>query len=121
MLFPHQTKVKRTKLSTSLSKIVQGYQAEISINLLPEAISDNDKHSPGENSSIWVCTSQESESFYETGGIAQWLAYLLREPAALVSIPIILEIFPEEKIVAVAEVYQLCCLEESEQWLENVS
>ena len=70
MLFSHQTKVKRTKLRASQYKIVQGggSKAEISINLLPEAISDYDKHSPGENSSICVSTLQESESFNETGG-----------------------------------------------------
>ena len=36
------------------------------------------------------------------------------------SIPSIPEKFSEEKIVAVAEVNQWLCLEESGQWLENV-
>ena len=40
------------------------------------------------------------------GSIAQWLAYLLPEPAAQGSIPIIPEIFSEEKNVDVAEVNQ---------------
>ena len=33
---------------------------------------------------------------------------------------IFFDFFSEEKIVHVAEVYQWHCLEESEQWLENV-
>ena len=54
------------------------------------------------------------------GSIVQWLAYLLSDPAATGLIPNIPEIFSVEKIVDVAEVNQWCCLEESEQWLENV-
>ena len=38
------------------------------------------------------------------GSIAQWQAYLLPDPAAMGSIPIIPEIFSEERIVDVAEV-----------------
>ena len=48
------------------------------------------------------------------GSIAQWLAYLLPDPAALGSIPSI------PKLVNVAEFNQRRCLEESGQWLENV-
>ena len=54
------------------------------------------------------------------GSIAQWLAYLLPDPAATGSIPSIPGVFSVEIIVDVAEVNQWCWLEESEQWLENV-
>ena len=47
------------------------------------------------------------------GRIAQWLAYLLPDPAALGSIHSV------PKIVDIAEVNQQCCLEESGRWLEN--
>ena len=68
--------------------------------MLPGAISDYDKHSPGENSSIWVASLQESESFNETGGIAQWLAAnLLLDPAAPSSIPSIPKTVSEEKVL----------------------
>ena len=46
--------------------------------------------------------------------------FLIPEPAAQGSIPIIPKIFSEEKNVDVAEVKPRPCLEESEQWLENV-
>ena len=51
------------------------------------------------------------------GSIAQWLAYLLPDPAATDSIPSIPDIFWEEKIVKVAKVNQWPCIEESGQWL----
>ena len=51
---------------------------------------------------------------------AQWLAYLLLDPAALGSIPSIPEFFSEEKIVKVAQVDQRPSLEESGLWLETV-
>ena len=54
------------------------------------------------------------------GTIAQWLAYLFPDPAALGLIPSVSGIFLEKKIVNVSEVNQQCCLEESEQWLENI-
>ena len=54
------------------------------------------------------------------GSKAQWLSYLLPDPAATSLIPSIPDIFSEEKIVDVAEAYQRRCLEESGQWLENV-
>ena len=54
------------------------------------------------------------------GSIAQWLAYLLPNPAALGSNPSISKKNSEEKIVDVAEVNQQCCLGESGQWFENV-
>ena len=47
----------------------------------------------------------------DEGSIAQWLAYL---------IPSIPQTISDEKLVDVAEVVQLHCLEESGQWLENV-
>ena len=45
----------------------------------------------------------------------QWLAYLLLDSAAPGSIPSIPQKNSEEKIDIVVEVYQQCCLEESEQ------
>ena len=54
------------------------------------------------------------------GSIAQWLSYLLLEPAAPGSIPSIPEIFSEEKIVNVAEVNLRGSLEENGLWIENV-
>ena len=47
------------------------------------------------------------------------LAYLLPDPAAPVLIPRVPEIFSDNKIFHVAEVYQWCWLEESGLWLEN--
>ena len=44
------------------------------------------------------------------GSIAQWLTYLLPDPAAPGLNPSIPEIFSEEKIVNVAEVNQRRCL-----------
>ena len=52
--------------------------------------------------------------------MAQWLPYLLLDPAAPGSIPSIPKKISDEKIVIVAEVNQLRCLEESGLWLENV-
>ena len=54
------------------------------------------------------------------GSVAQWLAYLPTNPAALGTVPGIPEIFAGEKTVDTAKVNQQCCLEESGQWLENV-
>ena len=54
------------------------------------------------------------------GSIAQWLSYLLLEPAAPGSIPSIPENFSEEKIVNVAEVNLRGSLEENGPWIENV-
>ena len=51
------------------------------------------------------------------GSIAQWLAHLLPDPAALGLVPSIPEIFSEEKIV---NVRQMNCSDESGQCLENV-
>ena len=51
---------------------------------------------------------------------AQWLAYLLLDPAARGLIPSIPQKNSEEKIVDVAENNQRHCFEESGQWLENV-
>ena len=45
---------------------------------------------------------------------------LIMDAAALGSIPSVLIIFSEEKMVDVAEVNQRCCLEKRGQWLENV-
>ena len=47
------------------------------------------------------------------GSIAQWLAYLLPDPVAPGSIPII------PKKIYVAEVNQQRCLKERGQWLKN--
>ena len=55
----------------------------------------------------------------KTGGIiAQWFPHLLLHPAAPGSIPSITYFFPEERIVDVPN--QLCCFEESGQWLDYV-
>ena len=51
---------------------------------------------------------------------ALWSPYLIPVPGAPGSIPSILKKCSEEKIVDVAEVNQWHCLEESEQWPENV-
>ena len=48
--------------------------------------------------------------------MAQWLAYLLPDPATLCLIPSSPKIISEEKTVNAAEVNQL----ESGQWLKNV-
>ena len=56
----------------------------------------------------------------EGGSIAQWLAYLLPDPAALGLISCILNLFYEE-FFDVAEVNQCRFLEEGGQWLENVN
>ena len=55
----------------------------------------------------------------EVGNIALWLVYLLPDPAAACSFPIILKKISEEKIITVAEVNQRRLLEERGQWLEN--
>ena len=55
-----------------------------------------------------------------SGSIAQWLACLLPNPAALGSISSIPKYFSDKTIVDAAEVNQLRYLEESGQWLENV-
>ena len=60
------------------------------------------------------------ESKWIGGSVAQWLAYLLPDPAALGSIPSITKKNSDEKNVGVAEVNQRRGMEESEQWLENV-
>ena len=54
------------------------------------------------------------------GNIAQWLAYLLLDPAAPGSIP---SVPPKDrgKIIDVAEVNQRHWLDQSGQWLENVN
>ena len=52
--------------------------------------------------------------------IAQWLANLLLNPAAMGLNPSDPDFFSEEKRVGVAEVNQQRCLEESEERLENV-
>ena len=52
--------------------------------------------------------------------MAQQLPYLLLDPADPGSIPCIPKKISDEKIVIVAEVNQLRCLEESGLWLENV-
>ena len=54
------------------------------------------------------------------GSIAQWLAHLLPDPAALGLMPSIPKICSEGKIVDVAEVNQWRCSEESGQWPKNV-
>ena len=50
------------------------------------------------------------------GSIAQWLEYLLPDPAALGSITSFPKKISEEKIVEIVEVNQWHCLEESGQW-----
>ena len=50
------------------------------------------------------------------GSVAQWLAYLLPDPAALGSIPSNTKKFSEE----IFHDNQWCCLEESGHWLDNV-
>ena len=52
--------------------------------------------------------------------MAQQLPQLLLDPADPGSIPCIPQKISDEKIVIVAEVNQLRCLEESGLWLENV-
>ena len=52
------------------------------------------------------------------GSIAQFLVYLLPDPAAPGSFPS--KKISEEKIIDVAEVNQWRWVEESEQWVENV-
>ena len=54
------------------------------------------------------------------GSIAQWLAHLLPDPAALGLMPSIPKICSEGKIVDVAEVNQWRCSEESGHWPKNV-
>ena len=54
------------------------------------------------------------------GSIAQRLVCLLLDPAAPALILSVPKTFSEEKIVNVADVNQLRCLEESGLWLENV-
>ena len=54
------------------------------------------------------------------GCIAQWLAYLLRDPAAPDSFLSIHKILLRKKFVNVVRVNQSRYLKESEQWLENV-
>ena len=54
---------------------------------------------------------------WEGGSIAQWLAYLLPDPAAPGLIPSV----PRKKIVDIAEVNQPGCLVERGQWPENVN
>ena len=51
---------------------------------------------------------------------AQWLAYVLLDPAASGLIPRIPDIFSEEKIVHVAEVNQSRCLNKRGRLFENV-
>ena len=53
------------------------------------------------------------------GSIAQWLGYLLPDPATPGLIPSASKKNSEENIVDVAEVNQRRCLEECGQWLEN--
>ena len=65
---------------------------------------------------------QTNKKVNREGSNAQWLAYLLHDPAALGSIPTVTpKIISEEKIVNVTEVNQWRCLEESGQWLESVA
>ena len=52
--------------------------------------------------------------------MAQWLAYLLHNPATPGSIPSAPKTFPEKNIVYVTNANQLSCLEQSGQWLENI-
>ena len=52
------------------------------------------------------------------GRIAQWLAFMLPDPAALGLTNIIHKKISEERNVHFAEVYQWCCLDESGLWLE---
>ena len=52
--------------------------------------------------------------------IARWSAYLLLDLAAPGSIPSVPPKNSEERLINVAEVNQQRCLEEREQWLENV-
>ena len=54
------------------------------------------------------------------GSIAQWLAYLLSDPAAPGSILSILRKNSKEKIDNIDQVHQWHYLEESRPWLENV-
>ena len=56
----------------------------------------------------------------EGGSIAQWLAYLLSDPATLGLIPCVPENVSKEKIINIAQVNQRLWFEESGQWLENV-
>ena len=69
----------------------------------------------------FFCRRQWDKEFNgNRGSIAQWLACLLPDPAALGSIPSIPKYFSDKTIVDAAEVNQLRYLEESGQWLENV-
>ena len=54
------------------------------------------------------------------GSIAQWLAYLLPDPADRGLIPSVPKKIKRKKFINVAEINQQRCLEESGQWLENV-
>ena len=54
------------------------------------------------------------------GSIAQWLGFLLPDPAAPGSLCSIPKKNSEEKSINLAEVNQWCWLEESGQWLENL-
>ena len=58
--------------------------------------------------------------FLRGGRIAQWLAYLLTDPAAQGLIHNVYKKNSKEKIVDVAGINHLCCLEKSGRWLENV-
>ena len=63
---------------------------------------------------------QQTLTWSGKGSTAQWLAYLILDPAAPGYIPSNPNFFSKEKIVNVAEVNQRRCLEETGQWLENV-
>ena len=54
----------------------------------------------------------------QTLSLPRWLVFLLFHPADLCSM---LRVPKKLKSIDVAEVYQWCCLEESEQWIENVN
>ena len=54
------------------------------------------------------------------GSVAKWLAYLHPDTAALGSIPLLPEMFSEEKIIDVAEVNQKHCIENGGQWIKHI-
>ena len=67
----------------------------------------------------WALTFLKPGFDGKGGSIAQWLAYLLPNSAAPGLIHNVPK-FLDEKIVDGDEINQCRCLEESEQWLENV-
>ena len=86
---------------------------------------DTPDHMPLSLWGLLLCKIFLVRSYKQNKGssIAQWLAYLLPDPATPGSIPSIRELFFREKIVNVAEVNQQRCLEyleESGLGLDNI-